>query len=130
MPDPSERQPTAPGDRPRLPRQAERFHATEVAFHAPALEARLLNLSTVGAAIETSDPPRIGAALQCELENGQTSALVPGEVRWCKLGKTALDETGDVVPVYRAGIEFSDGTPHNLLRILRAAGLQRTAGTA
>lgn len=115
---------------PRPPRQAQRFHAGRVAFRSARLNARLLNLSAVGAAIETTDRPRIGAEVLCELEDEQTVALIPGEVRWCRLGRTASDDGGDVVPVYRAGIEFVDGTPRNLLRILRAAGLQRSGGEA
>ena len=106
-------------------RQARRFHAGRVAFRSARLNARLLNLSTEGAGIETSEPPRIGSELQCELESEQTFALIPGEVRWCRLGSTTSDG-GDVVPVYRAGIQFTNGTPRNLLRILRAAGLRRT----
>ena len=81
-----------------------------------------------GAAIESTDPPRIGAEVMCEIESEHTSALIPGEVRWCRLGGTASDEAGDVVPVYRPGIRFSNGTPRNLLRILRAAGLRRGSG--
>jgi hypothetical protein len=98
-----------------------------VSFKAPTLRARLLNLSADGAAIETNVPPRIGAEVLCELENQQTTVMIPGEVRWCKLGSTSSDEGGDVVPVYRAGIRFSNGMPQNLLRILRAVGLQRSA---
>lgn len=108
-------------------RQARRFHAGRIVFHSPPLSARLVNLSAIGAAIETSQPPRIGSELLCELETEQTVAMIPGEVRWCRLGGTKTDEKGDVVPVYRAGIEFTNGTPRNLLRILRSAGLRRTA---
>ncbi len=121
--------PTANG-RSRSPRQARRFHAGRVAFRSARLNARLLNLSAVGAAIETTDRPRVGAEVMCEIESEQTLALIPGEVRWCRLGRTASDGAGDVVPVYRAGIEFSNGTPRNLLRILRAAGLQKARGEA
>ena len=130
MSDAASSRPRGAERRARLPRRAERFHASHVAFNAPRLTARLLNLSTDGAAIETSDPPRIGTEVVCELESDQTSAVVPGEVRWCRLGRTASDESGDVVPVYRAGIHFVNGTPQNLLRILRAAGLHRTDGEA
>jgi hypothetical protein len=118
------------GRQARPPRQARRFHASRVTFRAPRLNARLVNLSATGAAIETSEPPRIGAELQCELENDQTLALIPGEVKWCRLGDTTNDDDGDVVPVYRAGIHFRNGTPRNLLRILRAAGLERPTGNS
>lgn len=123
------RESTFGNGRTRPSRQARRFHAGRVSFRSSRLNARLLNLSAEGVAIETSDPPRIGAEVQCELESEQTSALIPGEVRWCRLGSTTTDG-GDVVPVYRAGIQFLNGTPQNLLRILRAAGLRRTDGKA
>ncbi len=116
--------------KPRPARQARRFHAGQISFRSPRLDARLVNLSTIGAAIETSDPPRIGAEVLCELETEQSSALIPGQVRWCRLGSTASDEAGDVIPVYRAGIQFLNSTPGNLLRILRSAGLHRTNGQA
>ena len=111
-------------------RRAQRFHAGRVSFSSPRLSARLINLSTTGVAIETSETPRIGSELLCELETDQTLALIPGRVRWCRFGGTTSDEAGDIVPVYRAGIEFADGAPANLLRILRSAGLQKTAGEA
>ena len=116
--------------RSRPPRHERRFHAGRVSFRSAVLNARLLNLSANGAAIETSDQPRIGAEVLCELENEQTSTLIPGEIRWCRLGRTTNNESGEVIPVYRAGIEFSNGTPQNLLRILRAAGLRRSSGEA
>ncbi len=119
----------ASSDRPPPPsRQTRRFHTARISFNSSRLNARLLNLSASGAAIETSEPPRIGSELQCELESEQTLAMIPGEVRWCRLGGTTSAEDGDVVPVYRAGIQFRNGTPQNLLRILRAAGLERTSG--
>ena len=121
---------TASNRQARSRRQVRRFHAGRVSFRSSRLDARLVNLSANGVAIETSDPPRIGAEVLCELESDQTLALIPGEVRWCRLGGTTSDEAGDVVPVYRAGLRFTDGTPGNLLRILRAAGLQRSAGEA
>ena len=130
MPEGRVRYPAAGERRSRPARQARRFHAGRVSFHSPRLHARLLNLSAGGAAIEASEAPRIGTELMCELETDQTLAMIPGQVRWCRLGGTTSDEAGDVIPVYRAGIEFSSGTPRNLLRILRAAGLQRTAGEA
>ena len=118
-------------DRPaRKVRRERRFYTARVSLHSPRLSARLLNLSTAGAAIETTDQPRIGAKLLCELESEQTLALIPGEVRWCRLGRTTNDQAGDIIPVYRAGIHFDNGTPRNLLRILRAAGLQRSVGEA
>lgn len=120
-------------DSPRQPRplrQTVRFAAGRVALRSPRLNARLLNLSAGGAAIESSDPPRIGSEVLCEIVSDQTSALIPGEVRWCRLGGTTGDDAGDVIPVYRAGISFRNGTPQNLLRILRNAGLRRTGGSA
>ena len=130
MPDSPPRNSTGSDRRSRALRQARRFRAGHISFRSSRLDARLLNLSASGAGIETSDPPRIGAEVLFELESEQTSTLIPGEVRWCRLGRTANDEGGDVVPVYRAGIRFSNGTPRNLLRILRAAGLRRPAGEA
>ena len=123
------RESTFGNGRTRPSRQARRFHAGRVSFRSARLNARLVDLSAVGAGIETSEPPRIGSEVQCELESEQTSALIPGEVRWCRLDGTTSDG-GDVVPVYRAGIHFTNGTPRNLLRILRAAGLRRTDGEA
>ncbi len=113
------------------PRRTPRFHAPRVLFRAPRLRAEVLNLSTSGAAIETTDsPPRIGTEILCELESEHTLALVQGQVRWCKLGGTTDGASGDVIPVYRAGIHFPNGSPRNLLRILRSAGLQRPAGNS
>ena len=110
-------------------RQARRYPALRVSLRSSRLSGEVLNLSARGAAIETrGTPPRIGADVLCELETEQTVALVAGEIRWCRLKSTASDGNGDSIPRYRAGIRFTNGSPRNLLRILRALGLQRPRG--
>ncbi len=113
-----------PGHR-RATRQTPRFPAASVQLRSRHLEARLINLSRGGAAIESSEQPRIGAAVVCELETDHTAALLEGEVLWCNFAGTSNGNNGDVHPVYRAGIRFTNGSPRNLLRIVRSLGLKR-----
>lgn len=107
-------------------RQAPRYRAHGVALRSPSLRAELVNLSLGGAAIQaTGQAPRIGSEVLCELESAHTVAAVKGHVRWCRLGGTTQNGDGEIVPVYQAGIGFTNGAPGNLLRILRAMSLVR-----
>lgn len=72
-------------------------------FHA---EARILNLSISGMAVESTSPLRIGRTYTTKLRRGEHSLALQGRVMWCRLRSTRKAGSGEVVPVYTAGIEF------------------------
>lgn len=73
-----------------------------------AVRASVDNLSLGGFAVRTSAQLQVGRKYNFRLGDGTDSVQLEGEVKWCRLAGTEKLETGDVVPVYSAGIEFED----------------------
>ena len=73
-----------------------------------AVRASVDNLSLGGFAVRTSAQLQVGRKYNFRLGDGTDSVELEGEVKWCRLAGTEKRETGDVVPVYSAGIEFED----------------------
>ncbi len=70
--------------------------------------ARVLNLSLDGMSLETNNPLKIGREYSLRLDEGSRHLPLKGTVVWCTLVKTARNEKGDVQPIFRAGVHFSD----------------------
>jgi hypothetical protein len=73
----------------------------------PVMSARVLDLSSAGAHIETATALRVGAPYAFTLEVAGVSRQLDGSVRWCRLVGTRDTESGDRAPVYRAGITWN-----------------------
>jgi hypothetical protein len=66
------------------------------------------NLSLGGFAVHTSAQLQVGRRYNFRLGDGPDGVQLKGEVKWCRLAGTKKLDTGDVVPVYSAGIAFED----------------------
>ncbi|MFQ5528629.1 MAG: PilZ domain-containing protein [Thermoanaerobaculia bacterium] len=71
-------------------------------------DARVLNLSLDGMSLETQNPLKIGHEYSLRLDEGEHHMPLKGTVVWCTLVKTTRDFSGEVQPVYRAGVHFAD----------------------
>jgi hypothetical protein len=71
-------------------------------------DARVINLSIDGMSIETNSPLKIARNYSLSLDRGRKKMHLEGRVVWCSLIKTARNDAGEVVPVYRAGVHFED----------------------
>jgi c-di-GMP-binding flagellar brake protein YcgR len=71
-------------------------------------DARVLDMSLDGMAIETLNPLKVGRDYSLKLEEHGSDIRIRGTVVWCSLVKTVRDEKGDVQPIYRAGVQFED----------------------
>jgi hypothetical protein len=92
-------------DRRRYPR----FPTDEVeGSFSYAVKANVDNLSLGGFAVRTSAQLQVGRKYNFRLGDGTDSVQLEGEVKWCRLAGTEKLESGDVVPVYSAGIAFDD----------------------
>jgi hypothetical protein len=67
---------------------------------------RVLDLSAEGMAVRTNTPLAPGRSYSLKLEHGEEGLRLSGTVAWCRLQGTEPDDTGESVPVYRAGIEL------------------------
>ncbi len=76
------------------------------ALTGPRLEARLLNLSRSGAAVETASSLAIGNRYRVTIWRGRNSELAEAVVAWCRLVATRPLAHGEVAPIFRAGLRF------------------------
>ncbi|MBI4823863.1 MAG: PilZ domain-containing protein [Nitrospirae bacterium] len=69
-------------------------------------DIHIINISLGGAAIETSRRLRIGTEYTIKLDDKGRSISFKGLVVWAVLKEGKKSAHGEVIPVYRAGIEF------------------------
>ena len=73
-----------------------------------SLDGKVLDISVAGMAIETHSRLAPHHRISLRLRKGPELLQLNGRVVWCFLQGTRANEQGETVPVYRAGIEFSD----------------------
>jgi len=86
------------------------------------MEVRVVNLSLGGMALETNDYLQFGRRYSVNLDNGGQRATLVATVAWCRLRGTKKNPSGEVVPVYRAGLRFqvlAGERLHELWEIIR-----------
>jgi len=71
-------------------------------------EARVLNMSLTGAAIETTHYLKVGEMLTFKVHQGGQQLSMTGKVVWCRLISTRGTTSGDSEPTYSAGVNFAD----------------------
>ena len=105
-----------PHPQPALPLPAERrrpeprYAVHGVAGNLAAIRnARILNLSLTGCAVETSKYLTIGRTYPLKLL-GEIHVSVTAEAVWCRLIGTARNRRTEIEPVYHAGFEFLELT--------------------
>jgi hypothetical protein len=69
-------------------------------------EAELLNMSLTGMAIATRAMLKVGGKCTLRIPHQGGTLTVPADVKWCRLVSTERTASGDVVPVYQAGLDF------------------------
>ena len=90
-------------------RQQDRFSTENVRGNfSYSVEAEVINLSLGGLAVRTNTQLSIGRKYRFHLGTAADSVQLTGAVRWCRMSGTVKQETGDIVPVYDAGISFDD----------------------
>jgi hypothetical protein len=94
------------------------------------IDAAVLDIGLAGIAVETETrlPPQRNVALRLrdEGQRGSDELAVRGRTVWCFFHGTAEGSAGEPLPVYRAGIEFTDVlTPvaESLVRFLEGHAL-------
>ena len=104
----------------REQRRHRRFHLTEVRGSLVlSLDARIRDISLSGMALESAtrlDPHR---AYSFRLGSASAPVSVTGTVVWCFLQGTRRLDSGEVVPVYQAGVRFQDVLSENARDIQR-----------
>lgn len=71
------------------------------------VEARLLDLSVNGVAVETAVPLEVGQRYRLKLEDLDHSLELAGTVAWCRPQRPPQGEDGGAPPVYQSGLELA-----------------------
>jgi hypothetical protein len=85
---------------PRLPVQQTRIHNG-------LLTGQVVNLSLGGLAMESTTGLRIGSLHGFRIKFAQRTFRVEGRICWCRLTRTVRRQEGEVVPIFRTGITFT-----------------------
>ncbi len=92
-----------------------------------AAEARIMNMSLTGIAVETDTQLRVGRSYSVSLRHGSDQMLrLNGTVVWCHLRALRRSDSAGTRPVYEAGIQFDQTlteTASGLARILQATAV-------
>jgi hypothetical protein len=75
-----------------------------VHVHNGVVSGELLNFSASGLAIETTQSLRVGALYTFRLGRPWMSFRVTGSVRWSRLARTRRVRSGEVTPIFVAGL--------------------------
>ncbi len=98
----------------RHPRFATQRVPGRIAF---SVNAQALNISLSGIGVRTSTQLHVGRRYGFRLGQEPNAILVSGSVVWCRLAQTHRRSGGDVAPVYKAGIAFSDVISEKTMRL-------------
>ncbi len=99
-------------------RRRDRRRAKDLRI-TPPIDGKVLNLSSLGVAIEASEALTIGESYWFLLRWGGYHFRIDGTVKWCALVKTKRQRAGTVSPVYRAGVALEVPGPE-ALRFLKS----------
>ncbi len=70
------------------------------------IHGTVVDMSESGLGIETHGPFSVPETVQLSIGQAVASAKIRVQVRWCELIRTESYSNGDVVPIYRSGLEF------------------------
>ena len=73
-----------------------------------SIDARVVNVSLDGIAVETHHYLQVGREYSLELHRGDDALSLQGKVVWCSLVRTTKEEQEEILPVYRAGIHLKE----------------------
>ena len=103
-------------------RSQPRYEVEDLRVLSP-VGAKILDVGAVGMGLETMEKLPLGREDTFELAARTRRLRVPGRVTWCRLVRTIRTASGDMVPVYRAGVRFAESVSpssrNELLEIIR-----------
>jgi hypothetical protein len=73
-----------------------------------ARNVKILNISVGGVSLRVDKQLSIGSDYTLRIEGKGRTLSIKGVVVWCMLSESLTDPSGNVVPLYKAGIKFTD----------------------
>ena len=105
-----------------MPAEARRHRRYDVAdVHGSlllSLDARILNMSLTGMAIETNSVLKVGGEYWLRLSQDGDPLRFKTTVKWCQLVRNEKNAAGESRAVYQAGLDFRDGLDDNARQVL------------
>lgn len=86
------------------------------------VKAKILNMSLTGAGVKTSQYLEIGKAYPLRLSSASERLCLQATVVWSRLVRTVSVGQGEVLPVFMAGLRFSDVSEATQERLVRLLG--------
>ena len=83
-----------------------------------SLDARILNMSLTGMAIETGSLLKVGGSYWLRLPQDGETLRFKTDVMWCRLVRNERTAEGDSRAVYHAGLDFRGGLDDNARQLL------------
>jgi hypothetical protein len=78
-----------------------------------SLNTKIINISVDGVAVETTKKLERNKEYDLKITHGCNALRLKGRVIWAMLTRIEKKESGDIIPVYKAGMKFNE----SLLRI-------------
>ena len=101
------------------PRRHRRYDVTDVRGSLLlSLDARILNMSLTGMAIETGSVLKVGGDYWLRLNQDEGPLRFKTNVKWCHLVRNERNAAGESHAVYHAGLDFRDGLDENARQVL------------
>lgn len=94
----------ANGEQRRFPR----LSVQQTRIRNSLLSGKVVNLSLGGLAMESTAGMRIGSLHRFRVDCAAKTFRVEGKVCWCRLSRTVRRQAGEVVPIFRTGIAFTE----------------------
>jgi len=82
------------------------------------LDVRVVDLSLTGMSIEAQSALQAGANYTVSVRRREGRLRFPAVARWCHLMGTEESAKGEIVPVYRAGLDFRDALDESARQLL------------
>ncbi len=78
---------------------------------------KIIDISIGGICLETEKRLSVGSQYTIKLEGKEKDLTVRGAVVWSLLKESIKDSTGDIIPIYTAGMKFTDVTEKKINQI-------------
>jgi hypothetical protein len=113
-------------------RQHKRYPADGIYINIKMLFATrvsVCNLSLGGISFETDRRLNVGKSYKFRMETQGLMTTVEGTIVWCSLIRSARDAKENIIPLYRAGMQFTNVAQEKMSLIVDSIALQNGAGT-
>jgi hypothetical protein len=109
-------------------RQSPRYKADGIGIHSSMILAsylKIIDISLGGMAFEADRRLNMGKKYSLVIRTQGALGTVKGVVVWCSLTKNIKNNKGDIVPIYKCGIQFTEIEPTKIQHIIDSVESQK-----